>query len=188
MTDPVSPYYGSDVYFELSREGERWGRVVFRLYWDETPKTAANFAALCVGFEKSAGEKLHYLGSRFHRIISGFMAQGGDFERHNGTGGSSIYGKKFKDENFIKKHDKPGLLSMANAGPNTNSSQFFITFVECPWLDGKHTVFGEVIEGMELVHRAEKHETPRAVESSFPYITITDCGLVDSGLTKSARS
>merc|ERR1711906_37783 len=117
-----------------------------------------NFATLCDGSAGggNAGKPLHFQGSDFHRIILGFMAQGGDFTNGNGTGGESIYGNKFADENFTLKHTKPFLLSMANAGPNTNGSQFFITFKETPWLDGRHTVFGEVLEGQDVVNALEK--------------------------------
>jgi peptidylprolyl isomerase len=164
------------VYFDIAIDSEPARRIVMELFDDVTPTTAENFRALCTG-EKGvgkAGKPLHFKGSLFHRIIPNFMAQGGDFTRGNGTGGESIYSEKFADENFKKKHDKPGLLSMANAGPDTNGSQFFLTFVETPWLDGKHVVFGEVVEGLEVLKLLEAQGSDSG-KTKVP-VTITDSG------------
>merc|ERR1711981_1036032 len=149
--------------------GQNLGRIEFELYDKVVPKTAANFRALCT-HEKGFG----YKKSIFHRVIPNFMLQGGDFTKNNGTGGKSIYGDKFKDENFVLKHTVPGLLSMANAGPNTNGSQFFITTVACPWLDGKHTVFGKVVEGHEVIDAIEKvgSQSGRTQQT----VTVENCG------------
>jgi peptidylprolyl isomerase len=145
------------VAIDVTIGGKPAGTITVELFADVTPKTADNFRALCTG-EKGKGQSgkdLSYAGSPFHRIIPEFMIQGGDFTRGNGTGGESIYGEKFADENFKLKHTEAGTLSMANAGPNSNGSQFFITVAPTPWLDGKHVVFGKVVEGMDVVRAME---------------------------------
>lgn len=142
------------VFFDVTIAGEPSGKLVFGLYGDIVPKTVENFKQLSAGAELD-GQKIGYQGSVIHRVIPNFMAQGGDFTNGNGTGGFSIHGEKFDDENFIVKHTKRGQLSMANAGPNTNGSQFFITFVQTDWLDGKHVVFGELLEGDDTLARIE---------------------------------
>ena len=149
------------VALDVTIDGKPAGTLTLELFADVVPKTAENFRALCTG-EKGmgkSGKPLSYAGSPFHRIIPGFMIQGGDFTRGNGTGGESIYGEKFADENFTLKHGGAGTLSMANAGPNTNGSQFFITVAETPWLDGKHVVFGKVVDGMDLLKKMEEQGT-----------------------------
>uniref|UniRef100_A0A7S2WT21 Peptidyl-prolyl cis-trans isomerase n=1 Tax=Mucochytrium quahogii TaxID=96639 RepID=A0A7S2WT21_9STRA len=172
MTNPV-------VFFDMSVGGSPAGRVEMELYADACPKTAENFRALCTG-EKGigkSGKPLHYKGSKFHRVIKDFMCQGGDFTRGNGTGGESIYGEKFEDETFAGKcgkHTGFGCLSMANAGPNTNGSQFFICTVDTAWLDGKHVVFGNVIKGAEVIKAIESVGSSSGTTSKP--VVIEDCG------------
>lgn len=174
-------YHNKNAYFKIeyvpkNETEKKVDTFHFELFWKTTPITCYNFARLCLGM----GTKYGYKGSSFHRVIPDFMMQGGDFTNGNGTGGKSIYGAKFNDENFIKKHDGLGMLSMANAGPNTNGSQFFITFIKTSWLDGRHTVFGRIYPE-EFQSLNSKFNGYPVDDSSKPNhsITIIECGLVD---------
>mmetsp|Transcript_5009 Transcript_5009/g.7428 ORF Transcript_5009/g.7428 Transcript_5009/m.7428 type:complete len:190 (+) Transcript_5009:29-598(+) len=168
------------VFFDVNISGKNAGRMVMELHNDLEPKTAENFRQLCTGEAgtTSNGTPLHYKGAPFHRILKGFMAQGGDFTNRNGTGGESIYGETFEDGNMTTGHTKRGLLSMANTGrPKSNGSQFFITFVPVPYLDGRHTVFGEVVDGFEVLDALENEGSNN--EQLLSHIHIEDCGEIE---------
>lgn len=169
-------------YFDISIAGKPQGKIVFELFNDIVPKTSENFIKLCQGTQGFSHTEptipLSYKGSIFHRVIKDFMCQFGDFTRGDGTGGESIYGEKFEDENFVLKHDKPFLLSMANAGPNTNGSQAFITCVPTPHLDGKHVVFGQVIQGKRIVRLIENLQVDQDTNLPFKTVKITQCGVL----------
>jgi len=178
-------------FFDITIDNKPIGRVVFELFTDVTPKTAENFRVLCTGekgLSKLSSKPLHYRGSCFHRIIKGFMIQGGDFTKNNGTGGESIYGRTFEDENFSRKHTEPFLLSMANAGSHTNGSQFFITTVPTPHLDGKHVVFGRVVSGQGVITIVENELTDKN-DKPFAWVAIANCGeLVKKSAAVSAKA
>lgn len=176
---PVAPSapITSRVYFDISMQNQPLGRIVIGLYGSTTPKTAHNFETLCKGSASANDRQLGYKGSAFHRIIPNFMIQGGDFTNHNGTGGLSIYGSKFPDENFALKHTGPGVVSMANSGRDTNGSQFFICTTRTPHLDGRHVVFGVVEEGWDVVREIERAGTRSGSPSAR--VVIRDCGVLE---------
>ncbi|XP_062228452.1 peptidyl-prolyl cis-trans isomerase CYP40-like isoform X3 [Phragmites australis] len=180
---PAAEVKNPRCFMDVSIGGEMEGRIVAELYASVVPRTAENFRALCTG-EKgvgaASGKPLHFKGSCFHRVIKGFMLQGGDITVGDGTGGESIYGLKFEDENFVLKHERKGMLSMANSGPDTNGSQFFISTTRTPHLDGKHVVFGRVIKGMGVV-RSIEHVPVGEADCPTADVVIVDCGELPEG-------
>ncbi|KAK7545631.1 putative peptidyl-prolyl cis-trans isomerase [Phyllosticta citricarpa] len=172
LRNPENPI----VFFDVSLGGEPLGRIKMELFKDVVPRTAENFRQFCTGENKNGlGRPQGYKGCKFHRVIKEFMIQGGDFLNGDGTGSTCIYGSRsFADENFQLKHDSPGLLSMANSGPDTNGSQFFITTVPTPFLNNKHVVFGQVVDGMDVVRKIENTRTQR--EKPVQDVTIAQCG------------
>jgi len=165
------------VFFDITIDGKPAGKIEMELFADTCPKTAENFLQLCVGTKNKAGTPIGYKGSAFHRVIPDFMCQGGDFTRGDGRGGESLYGARFDDETFegkAGKHFGPGCLSMANAGPNTNGSQFFLCTADTPHLDGRHVVFGQVVTGYDVVKKIEAVGS-RSGQTSAK-VVIADCG------------
>jgi peptidylprolyl isomerase len=185
MADEYKPFHAVNpknpkVFFEITIDGKAAGRIEMELFADTCPKTAENFLQLCVGTKSKTGKPLAFKGSSFHRVIPDFMCQGGDFTLGDGRGGESIYGGKFDDETFegkAGKHFGPGTLSMANAGPNTNGSQFFLCTAATPHLDGKHVVFGQVVKGYDVVKKIEAVGSRSGKTSAK--VTISDCGKVE---------
>lgn len=184
---PVKPSADvtSRVFFDIDINGKNSGRIIMGLHGNVVPKTVENFQKLCEGTERDAhtGQRLAYEGSTFHRVIPNFMIQGGDFTRHNGTGGVSIYGSRFRDENFKLRHTGPGILSMANAGPNTNGSQFFICTTKTPHLDGRHVVFGVVEDGWGVVKKIESYGSRSGTPSAK--VVIRKAGILTEEEEKS---
>ena len=169
------------VYLDVDIDGKDAGRITIGLFGTVVPETVHNFVDIAAGYvEDREGNVLTYSGNKFHRIIPHFMAQGGDITKGDGTGGISIFGKKFPDENFILKHERDHVVSMANSGADTNGSQFFITFQKTPWLDGKHVVFGEVIDGFETLHKMEAQGTPKGTPKKS--VVIRQAGVIDEAL------